>query len=145
MTRSSDIASVWEDSVWNHATVAAWTSRKIPYEFSIEAEVDAGIYYEQRVNFFTYTIYRIPQDHTLGGRGYVHTVRVLYALEGIENYATVRDRLEVLEELVYTELGTDWNETVQIAFTPERIEIEEVKIDERRCWRGGWNFGAQSY
>lgn len=147
MSTISEVRTAWESLVWDNATTQTYTSKIYGYPIDVESELDAEkLYYDQKINFFTYTVTRSSAPRLSATRELRFQVVILYFLqqedEKDNKLATLENRLDAIDTLVYSTLGTDWNGTFDHYLESESIPADSVVVDGRRCWRGGFSYNA---
>lgn len=147
MSTISQVRAAWDSLIWDSTTVQGYTSKIYGYPIDIESEADAEkLYYNQRINFFTYVVTRESTPRLSATRELRFQVTLLYHLqqedERDNTLSTLEDRLDAIDTMVYSTLGTSWNNTVDHYLESTSIPAEAVVIDGRRCWRGGFAYSA---
>ena len=148
MSNSSLVRAAWSSKILNHSSVTAFTSRAFTYDVSQENDFDiANLYHSPNVgsptvNFILCLVQRQQEPLVVQNTRYTYQVRLEYYLQqediGSSTYNTVIDRLELMDDLVRTELGGMWNGTVDFYSGGVPSDITVVQIDKRSCWRGAY-------
>ena len=142
---SSDVRTAWQSAVFEHATVAAVTDKVYAYDVSVESDLDAArLRYEGTINFFLYKVTRLHEPLAFGTTRYTFTVQVEYYLQQTDasasTFNTLVDRLEVVDDLVRSELGGTWGNTVDYYQGGRPSPVTSVRIDNLACWRGAYTY-----
>jgi hypothetical protein len=145
---SADVRAAWKTSVWDSATIQAFTKKIYLYDVSVDSAFNvAELYYGSQsavptINFFLCLVTRRQEPQIMNNTRYTFRVEVQYYLQQEEisssTYNTLVDRLEAVDDLVRTGLTGTWSDTVDYydGGTPQGIQV--VTIDNKACWRGGF-------
>lgn len=146
-TKSSEIRAAWVDKIWENKSILQMTNRIFLHDVSVDSSFDmAGLYYSTpstlpAINFFLCLIVRRQEPLIMGNTRYTFQVRVEYYVQQEElvsnSYNTLIDRLEVVDDLVRTELTGDWDGTVDFYSGGTLTDVTVVTIDDKACWKGG--------
>jgi hypothetical protein len=135
----SDIRTAWEDNIFEHATVQAWTPNYFMYDVTKEFEKEVSLFnHEGEINFFVCLVNRFREEGKSGRASFTYPVIVKYHLEvdpdGL-NYNYVLDRLETLDSLVISQLTRTWDGTIDFYRSQsEPISITSETVDGRTYW-----------
>jgi hypothetical protein len=141
---ASTIRTLVNTEIMAHASITAITDRAFDYDpLALTAKNINNLKYDQRINFFSFQVLRsIDLDATSlnGNVGYGYSVECLfnYILEANqpqESYNQVIDRIEILDNLIISELGTRWSNNFNIARQSNSQLPEEILIDNVRCFK----------
>ena len=155
MTTSAQVISAWQSAVFAHASIVAETPVLLTYDITADiasmSEFTAGMHGQQH-NFFTLLAYRETQAGSLRGSNtvvsrYTHTVEVDYYLEKKQseestNYNEAIRVIELLDDLVRSELGKDWSGVVDYYEFSALRRPQLVDISGRKVWRVGHTYTA---
>lgn len=153
MTTSEQIRAAWKAGVFDNALIAAETANRYAFDFAAEfanLTESTEILHEREVNFFQYLAHRTSQTGSIRGTNspadrFTHTVIVDYFIERdledpSRNYNEAIRVIELLDDLVRSELGKNWSGTVdyyeQSEFRPPAI----VDFDGKKVWRVGYTY-----
>lgn len=152
MTTSADIEDAWAD-VWDHADILALTDKIHLYQITLESETEiAKLYSGTEVNFFEVLTARTQQSMqtatTLGETvNYKFLVEINYYREldtDGTNFRAIRDAYETIFDLVKSELGNDWSNTVDLWHPDEGYpSITETTLNNKKCWKGTHRYFAE--
>ncbi|TXH14217.1 MAG: hypothetical protein E6R03_09685 [Hyphomicrobiaceae bacterium] len=136
---STTIEEAWLANIWEHSTILNMTPRVYQYDVSVESEFDFDLLCSDGVvNFFLAKTQRRADPQLMNQTRYTFTVEVSYYLQQADiaenTYRTVRDRLETMDDLVSTSLGSSWDSTVDFYQGGVPSAIREVTIGEKKCW-----------
>lgn len=153
MSTSAQIETAWTAAIWNHATIQTITDKIHKFEVTQDTEFEVSkLYQNQKVNFFEVLTGR-AQDYNETAGTIGETVR--YRYEVIINYyreidtsgaawTAVRDAMETLFNLVRTELGDSWSNTVETWRPDANISsIVSDTVSNKKVWKGTYRFFAQ--
>lgn len=145
---SSDVRNAWEDKIWSHVSVKNITSRIYLHDVNVDSAFNmADLYYGTpnslpTINFFLCLVTRQQEPQIMGNTRYTFQVRVEYYLQQEETssntYNMLIDRLEIVDDLVRTELTGTWDDTVDFYDGGTTQEVSVVTIDNKACWKGGF-------
>lgn len=148
MATSAEIRNVWVDNIWSNDTVLGFTKKIFLYDVSVDSAFNmAELYYASplavpTINFFLCMVTRRQEPQIMNNTRYTFQVRVEYYLQHEEissnTYNTLVDRLEVVDDLVRTELTGTWGDTVDFYDGGTPLDISVVTIDNKSCWKGGF-------
>ena len=150
MSSSADVRTAWQDNIWTDKAIAPMTSKVFLYDVSVDSAFNmAELYYGApgkypTINFFLCLVRRQHEPLIMGNTRYTFQVTVQYYLQQEESssntYNTLVDRLETVDNLVRSNLGGSWGNTVDFynGGTPQDISV--VTIDNKACWRGGFTY-----
>lgn len=142
---SSEIETAWEDKVWTNSTITSYSRLIYAYAITEDSEVEVEKLIEKgAINFWQYTVrpeYEFRQTQLVLTR---FNVDVSYFLEKDtkgEHWAQVRNAFEDLFTLVTSDLGINWQATVDY-WQPQSgpFEISEVNVADQKVWRGDYSF-----
>lgn len=141
MSTSQQIADIWRTYVFDHADIQDITTKVYDYQLTVDSEREiTKWYYNQRINCVTYltqysTVFGLTEQEQ---REYLVTVTYYKQVDTDGTaYKAVRDFFETLKDLVLSELGHRWQETVDFYNPPsETPEISEIEIGGEKCWQG---------
>lgn len=147
MTRSSSIRTAWGTDVFAHASVNPGMTTKIySYDILQESGTESAKYFiEGTVDAIIYLVNRAPLLKTGMTRGatdfsqkYTHRVAVSRFLENDPsgaNYNQVIDDMQIIEALVASELGVNWNSLIDFYELNQVGNPEIVLIDKKPVWK----------
>lgn len=137
----SDIRTAWEDKIFEHATVQAWTTNFFSYDVTKEFEKEVSLFlFATEINFFVFLVNRFREEGKSNRASFTYPVTIKYHLEvdpdGL-NYNRVLDRLESLDSLVISQLTRTWNGTVDFYRSQsDPISMSIEQLDGRSYWIG---------
>lgn len=146
MSTSAQVEAAWKTNIFDNATIQAITDKAYPYEITETSESEvAKLFEETEINFFQYLVGRGQKYAASAGLAgpvilYDYTIEVTYIRESEPsgaNWTAVRDAFDTIFQLVVSNLGSDWAETVD-GSSPQvgTARITSDVIDERPVWRG---------
>lgn len=147
LTRSETIREAWRTAVWNHADIQDIT------EVLIEHDISEDSFHElarlrsattRDVNFFAFRVSRGIQYMINNKISLLFSINISYVRradpDGL-NYNSALDAIEVLQELVVSELGTTWSSTVGGSMPQvEPPSISVTTIGEERVFKADYNY-----
>jgi hypothetical protein len=144
---STDIEAAWASTLWSHPTIGLISEKLVTHEILIENEFDLEeLCVDGSVNFFQAITLREGAGEITGKVQYTFQVQVFYYLQeadaDVSTWSTVRDARETLDDLVRTELGKTWGNTVDYYSGGKLVNLNTVTIGGRVCWRGGITYLA---
>lgn len=154
MTTSTDIETVWNTYIWQHATIQAITTKLIKRpQGSLSEKEYQSLYTAKRLNFIEALTSRTQRSQELAnvlGRAttYEYLVQVSYYKDYEDDtvgtsHTAIRDFFETLYQLVVTQLGNTWQGNIE-TWKPQdgQPEITTLQIDNKRTWRGSYSYTA---
>lgn len=116
MTGSEAIRVAWRDAIWTNADVLALTDKIIEHDLSEETHVElSSIRFNQEINFFAFRVRRAIEPLMGEKNRLLFLVDISYTMQadpsGV-NYNLVLDGIELIQDLVFSELGSRWTNTV---------------------------------
>lgn len=148
MTTSSDVFDTFIDNVFGHASIQAISPQVLSYEVFAESEYETQeIYHEEEINFFECIVTRGISYPLIGGASspeYKFLVEIRYTREKDalgENASAVRDAIDTLVDVVFSELGHTFGGLVDYATAqeePATITLEQVSGQD--CFRSVTRF-----
>ena len=147
LTRSEAIRAVWRSDIWAHASILALTDVIIEHDISEDSHHEvAGLRYAQKINFFAFRVRRAVQNLSGEKNRLLFFVDISYtkwADPDGDNYNAVIDGIEIVQELVLSELGSRWSETVggsEPQAGPPNVSV--TSIGEERVFRADFNYSG---
>jgi hypothetical protein len=146
--RSSDIEAAWLTAIWQNATFTALNSQALFYDVTVDSGSDAAaLRLLGVVDFFTCLTLRQSVAGMVQSREITYQVVVTRYLQQTDSaqstYLTVRNNLEVVDDLVLSSLGPSWSNTVGFYNGGRPSQITTVTIDGVKCWKGSMTYAAQ--
>lgn len=147
MSTSALVRTAWFENVWSNSTVLTYTDRIHLHDVLADSEFDVDLlHYDTQINFFTCIVQRAHEARMMGSTLYQYQVQVLYHLQQTDvegsTFNLVQDRLETVDGLVITALGSNWDSTVDYYTGSTARAIELITVSGKRCWRGGYTYQA---
>lgn len=148
LTRSEAIRAAWRSAVWSHADILDITDVVIEHDLAEDSWNElTKLRYNQEINFFAFRVSRAIV-YLMGSKiSLLFSVNISYVrevdTEGA-NYNACLDAIEVLQELVLSELGSTWGSTVGTGYpqqTPPNISVSSV--GEERVFKADFNYTGQ--
>jgi hypothetical protein len=141
----STIRDLFQTKIFNHATIQGITTKTFNYDIDISTDKDLNnLKHNQRINFFSYQALRsidyeiTSMNGNANDYGYRYEVQINYYLESenkSESFNQVIDRMEIIENLIHSELGIRWDNTVEV-FRQEGNSLPEIiTIQDIECWK----------
>lgn len=155
MTYSSEIVSAWETAIFKHATVQAITRKYFTYD--ILADIDSMTEFVsgmsgQQHKFFTLLVSRQLASGDLRGSNttasrFTFAVDLAFYLEkdpadSSKNYNEAIRVIEVVDDLIRSELGKDWSATVNFWRVAQARRPELIDVSGKKVWRCGVSYEA---
>jgi len=153
MSTSAQILAAWKAAIFDHADVLAETRNA--FDHDVLADVasiseDSRLRYAERINFITYITARETQTGSLRGNSgavtrYTHTIEVDYHLikssaDASQNYNEAIRVIELIDDLVRSQLGKDWDGTVDYYEFKELRRPQLIDIDGKKVWKVGHTY-----
>ena len=139
------IRQAWREKVWNHAQIAAITQIVIERDLGEDTHKEiSSIRYKQEINFFGFRVRRRIETLIGRKRRFWYLVDVSYTRwadpRGI-NYNTTLDAIELVADLVQSQLGSSWNGTVE-DYQPQAgvPNILVTSIGDEKVYRAEYSF-----
>lgn len=154
MTVVSNVQTAWADNVFAHDTVIALTPNSHPFEVTVDSEFELKrLFFQKKINYFEYVVTakeNFPQiGSALTQALYDVTVEIRYTLEKDttgDTYQTARSVPNTILNLVASELGENWDSTVDFFnYTPTPINVLSDRILETPVWRVVFTYSAQIF
>jgi len=144
---SSAIEAVWKSQIWESEAVTEITPQCLQYDIAVQNELDVSfLCYNGEVNFFLTRTARRAEPLIMGQIRYTFSVQVSYYLQQADiaqnTYRTVRDRLEIVDDLVLSALGKTWGGLVDFWQAGNPSAISEIEVSEKKCWTGALTYTA---
>lgn len=153
MTTSAQVLAAWQSAIFSHADIQAETTKVLAYDIAADianmTEFTAGIF-QQKHNFFQILCSRETVAGTLRGSNtavsrFTHIVEVSYYIEkdpedADQNYNEAIRVIELLDDLVRSELGKDWSGTVNYYEFTQLQRPQLIDIAGRKVWRVGHTY-----
>jgi len=155
MTLSSEIVAAWEAAIFAHDTVKGVTDKY--FTFDITADIDSFSEFAAgmsgaRHKFFTLLASRQTVSDNLRGSNttatrFIHTVDLDFFIEkNVEdvgrNYNEAIRVIEVVDDLVRSELGKKWSGTVDFWKVAQGRRPQLVELDGKKVWKCGYTYEA---
>lgn len=153
MTTSSAILAAWKSAIFDHEDIQAITARCHNWDLLSNVSSitqDALMMHDQEINFFTYQVSRRSETGSIRGTNtsaarYNFTVRVDYhlvkdAAESDFNFNSAINRIELLDDLVLSELGKTWSATVDYYELSEFRAPQLRILEDREFWILGYTY-----
>lgn len=155
-TTSAEIEAVWKDNLFTRSEILRFTNRVLFHDVSLDSTFRlAELRYSDGIeipviNFFLCIVTRRREESQVAGGAagtrYTFQVRLEYYLQQTDipgsTYQIHRDRLEKVDDLIRTALGSRWLDTVDYWQGGVPIQPARVTIDDRVCWQGGYTYTA---
>lgn len=147
MSTSATIRTAWDAAIWQHATVRGWTDKIYAYDILADSQFAVAKFaYQGKINFFTYEATRESALELSRQLTYQHQMVVTYYLQQTDmaesTYNTLVDRLETLDDLVISQLGSRWSNSVDFYNGAQLSGVKIVEIDAKRCWTSSYTYLA---
>lgn len=147
MSTSAQVRTAWFEKVWSDESVLEFTERIFLHDVIVDSEFDVELlHHEQQINFITCIVQRAHEAMKMGQTRYQYQVQVLYHLQQSDvegsTFNDVQDRIEIVDGLVISALGSNWNSTVDYYTGSNARTLELITISGKRCWRGGYTYSA---
>lgn len=147
MLRSETVRQKWRDKIWTHASIQALTSKILEQDTTENSHKEISkLRHDTKINFFAFRVRRSME--VLTGQKYrlrffIDISYTRWADPNGANYNAVLDGIEVLQELVLTELGSTWNGLVATS-EPQKDppEISVVSIGEEYAFKADYNYSG---
>lgn len=148
MSTSALVEAAWS-TVFANAAMQAISSKAHAFDVTQDSEHEIEKLYDasNSINFFTYLVKRSAEFKVTGAILYSFEVEVTYYKEQDTSgaaWTAVRNGLETLFSQVRSEIGTQWDSTVDF-WRPQQgaPEISVVTLDDAPCWRGRYVFKGE--
>jgi hypothetical protein len=146
MSTSAEIEAAWNTKVFQHASIAAITTKVLFREYTEDSETEIGqLYFGQEINFFECLVSQVEEFGMLREIQSRAVVEVRYYRQKDTdgtNWTATRDAMELVIAKVRSELTTSWNNTIDFYTPPTEIAIDEGSIDGFDLWRATAKFQA---
>ena len=147
MSTSAQVRDAWFQKVWSDESVLEFTERIFLYDVTADSEFDVELlHHNQQINFITCIVQRAHESMMMGQVKYQYRVQVLYHLQQTDvegsTFNDVQDRIEIIDGLVISSLGSKWNNTVDYYTGSDARASELITVSGKRCWRGGYTYLA---
>lgn len=145
LTRSEIIRAVWRTNVWANSTIRALTDKLIESDIG-EASLHevARLRYETKINFFAFRCTRSIEPQIGGKYRLFFSVDITYtkwADPDGANYNSVLDGIEILQEIVISQLGSNWAGTVaSYEAQAGPAEVRTITIDNDVCYSADYSY-----
>ena len=147
--KSGTIRRAWSDAIFTHSDVTDFTSKIYndnvlglqDTTFDLQKILDCG-----KVNFVQWFVQRYKASIETGNcNEYYYQVRIEYILQVNRNESTfnqIQDFFETLDDLVSTQLGTNWSNTVTRSEPQKSYPniINIAPINKERCMAGFYTY-----
>lgn len=153
MTTTAEILAKWKASVFDSAEAQAITTIALDYDALSDIESLSeltALFSGTQINCFVYTAYRMAETGSIRGTNsaadrFTHYIRVDYILEkiskdGAKNYNPTIDALEVVDDLVRSDLGKSWGGLVDFHRCTGFSQPTIIDIQGRKAWRAGYTY-----
>ena len=153
MTTSAQILAAWKAAVFDHADLQAETRRCFDYDAIADIGSlgeDSALRFNQRINFITYLTARRTETGSIRGTNtvvdrYTHQLDVDYYLEknlsnASQNYNEAIRVIELVDDLVRSELGKTWGDTVDFYQFTDLRRPQLIDLDGKKVWRVGHSY-----
>lgn len=141
MSSSSDIRDAWKTAIFDHDTIQSYTHSIYNYDVTETSRKErAKFQHDSEINFITYLVRRERDTEQVANATKSllnHIVEVAYYMRADtdgDNYNTLVDRMQTLDGLVVTELGTSWSSNIDF-YRVETERPELLQLDGRDVWR----------
>lgn len=147
MSTSAQVRDAWFQKVWSDESVLEFTERIFLYDVTADSEFDVELlHHNQQINFITCIVQRAHEAMIMNQVKYQYRVQVLYHLQQTDvegsTFNDVQDRIEIVDGLVISSLGSKWNNTVDYYTGSDARAPELITVSGKRCWRGGYTYLA---
>lgn len=153
MSTSAEVRAAFKTYVFDSAAVQAITTKAYAYDLMANVasfSEDALLYFNQSVNFITYTVSRIRETGEVRGANttvtrYRFIVKLNHYLAkdiGAEDqgYNQAVDNIETIDATIASALGKKWGDTVDFNRVVSMQEAELITLDDREIWRVGYQY-----
>jgi len=144
MTTCAGIFHTFSSNVFGHASIRTITPQVLSFEVMPESEVEIqGIYYGTEINFIECVVSRAVSYPQIGGTTaspeYTYLVDIRYTREKDTEgaaYTIVRDTIESIVDLTFSQLGHNFGGLVDYARVQEEAPtITSEQVAGRECFR----------
>lgn len=153
MSTSAQVLAAWKAAIFDHADVRAETVNAFDYDALADVasiSEDSGLRFNQQINFFTYLASRETQTGSLRGNSgavtrFTHTLEVDYHIikstaDASQNYNEAIRVIELLDDLVRSQLGKTWGGTVDFYEFKELRRPQLIDIGGKKVWKVGHTY-----
>ena len=153
MTTTAEILTEWKETIFDSPEVQAVSTVALDYDAlqDVESMTElSNLFSGQQINCFIYTAYRMAETGSIRGTNsaadrFTHYVRVDYIVEkiskdGIQNYNTAINSLELVDDLVRSGLGKNWGGLVDFHRCTGFNQPVIIDIAGRKVWRAGYTY-----
>ena len=148
MTTNALVRSAWASKVMGHDQIVAYTPQIFDYDLTEESTKEQSkLFHDTIVNCVSYVVSSYQQLRLRGTNSKHFEVKVTYYkqydVDG-DNYKSIADFFELLQTLVWSELGGTWDASVdyyQLQEGPPSIRVDT--IGGRKSWVGEFLFRAE--
>lgn len=148
---SRDIAELWLEKVFSRHELRNYTNKIYPYDVTgtqVTMEDLSQLLYCDRINFIQFLVQRFRKDDQLGCCGtYQYQVQIEYYREDRgEDQRYIQDVLELIDDLVETNLGARWDDTVTSSGRQTTFPAFEPagEIENRIVYVGRFTYFAEA-
>lgn len=147
MLASSAIQEVWKEKVFCNSEILSLTNVLIEHEIVEDSHKEiSSLRYETKINFFGFRVLRALEVLNMGKyrlRFFVDVSYTKWADPEGHNYNDVRDGIEKIQEVVFTELGSTWNgllASAQPQETPPSISV--ITIGKESAFKADYSYSG---
>lgn len=144
-TAIEDVQTAWDTYVFQNASIQLITENYFFYDIVQDSERELNrLYFNQEMNFFQALITEGHAFNALNELERTFRVEVVYFrekdTEGV-NYIATRNALSSILEIVRSQLGYTWQESVEL-YNPQSgtYQIAQVDFADEKLWRGSLTF-----
>lgn len=144
---SESVRAAWRTAIWEHADILALTDKIIEHDISEESHHElASLRFEQKINFFAFRVRRSVENLMGEKNRLLFLVDISYtrwADPDGANYNEVLNGIETVQDLVISELGSNWGGVVggsEPQTGPPSIVVST--IGEDRVFRADFNYSG---
>lgn len=147
LVSSESVRQAWRTAIWEHADILALTDKIIEHDISEESHHElASLRFEQKINFFAFRVRRSVENLMGEKNRLLFLVDISYtrwADPDGANYNEVLNGIETVQDLVISELGSNWGGVVggsEPQAGPPSIVVST--IGEDRVFRADFNYSG---
>jgi len=139
------VRQAWRDKIWTHSQVRALTEKVLEHDLSEDSHKEISqTRHNQKINFFGFRVRRRIQTLLNRKLRYYYVVDISYtrwADPDGTNYNAVLDGIELVVDLVRSELGSTWNGQVEDSVPQATVpNITVVSLGEEKVYRAEFTF-----
>ena len=153
------VRAAWVTSIANNSQIIAITPNFYDYDITaaINSKTELRKLYDNnnKINFFKLIVSRQSKDAEVRATSstsslYEYDLEIVYYLEKdisetSWNANIASDRIELVDQLVRSQLGKRWSNTVNFWQMSGFLSTRLIDLDGKAVWQVGYSYAASSY